>query len=276
MGAVIARPDTRPAWPALPVLMYHAVTTVPVGPLRQLAVPPPLLAEHLAALRSAGYRLVGLTEALDLLGTGHTEPLVALTFDDGYADFLTAALPALGAARASATLYPAVGHLGGHADWLGRWAGEFGRLLTPAQLGEVAGAGIEIGSHSLIHHPLDVLPTTELVEEVTQSRDRLEQQLGRGVRSFCYPHGYHGRRVRAVVAMAGHDNACEVGRRLHRPGGDRFAVPRLQPTPDHSGADLVRLVRRGGSPWLPQAKRLAQPAWRITRRLARRFGRHLT
>jgi peptidoglycan/xylan/chitin deacetylase (PgdA/CDA1 family) len=256
--------------------MYHAVTTVPAGPLSDLAVPPRLLAEHLAALSSVGYRLIGLTEALEEFAAGSTEPLVALTFDDGYADFLTAALPALAAAQASATLYPSVGHLGGHANWLGAAATDFGRLLTPGQLAEVAAAGIEIGSHSLIHHPLDVLTTAQLVEEVTQSRDRLEQQLHRTVRSFCYPHGYHGARVRAVVARAGHDNACEVGRRLHRPGDDRFAVPRLQPTPEHRGADLIRLVRHGGSPWVPQAKRLAQPAWRITRKAARRFGRQLT
>ncbi|HET6529196.1 MAG TPA: polysaccharide deacetylase family protein [Actinoplanes sp.] len=265
----------RAARQTMPALMYHSVSAIS-GPMRDLAVPPKRLAEQLTALADAGYRLVGLSEGLDLLEAGSTGRIVAVTFDDGYRDFLTEGVPALAAAGARATLYASVGHLGDRAGWLGRWSPDFGPLLTWAELAEVAGTGVEIGNHSLIHHPLDVLPAAQLREEIFRSRDELEQRLQRRVRSFAYPHGYHGRRVRDLVREAGHDNATEVGRRLHRPGQRRFAVPRLQPTPDHTGADLVALVA-GGGPWLgPQLKRLAQPAWRVTRRAARRAGRDLT
>jgi peptidoglycan/xylan/chitin deacetylase (PgdA/CDA1 family) len=262
-------------WETLPALMYHSVSAVG-GPLRDLAVPPQRLAEQLGALRAAGYRLVGLTEALDLLDAGAAEKLIAVTFDDGYRDFLTAGLPALDSAGATATLYASVGHLGEHADWLGGSSADFGPLLSWAELAEVADAGVEIGNHSLIHHPLDVLPPARLHAEVVRSHDELEQRMQRKVRSFAYPHGYHGRRVRDVVRDVGHDNATEVGRRLHRPAEKRFAVPRLQPTPDHTGADLVALVADGGPQLVPQVKRLAQPAWRVVRRIARRTGRELT
>jgi peptidoglycan/xylan/chitin deacetylase (PgdA/CDA1 family) len=264
-----------PAWETMPALMYHSVSSV-AGPLRDLAVPRKRLAEQLGALTAAGYRLVGLTEALELSTEGTTEGLIAVTFDDGYLDLLTEGVPALADADAGATLYASVGHLGRHADWLGRWAPDFGRLLSWNELAEVADAGLEIGNHSLVHHPLDVLPTAQLRDEITRSHDELEQRLGRAVRSFAYPHGYHGRRVRDVVEAAGHDNACEVGRRLHRPGERRFAVPRLQPTPDHTGADLVALVADGGPQLLPQLKRLAQPAWRLVRKAARLAGKDLT
>ncbi|MDG4830332.1 polysaccharide deacetylase family protein [Solwaraspora sp. WMMD1047] len=280
--AVTTRTPVRDGTAVLPVLMYHSVSALRAGPLRELAVPPHRLAEHLDALTAAGYRLVGLTEALDLTRSGTpTPPLVALTFDDGFANFLHRALPLLTATGSSATLYPAVGHLGGPADWLGRWAGVFGRLLPLSALPEVAAAGVEIGNHGLVHQPLDMLPPGLLNQQLTDSRDRLEQVLGRPVRSFCYPHGYHDRRVRELVHRSGHDNACAVGRRLYRPGpagrtDDRFAVPRLQPTPDHTGADLLDLVRGGGPRLIPEAKRLAQPAWRLTRRLARLAGRRLT
>ncbi len=264
-----------PTWETMPALMYHSVSAVG-GPLRDLAVPPDRLAEQLTALTAAGYRLVGLTEALDELDAGRGGKLVAVTFDDGYRDFLTEAVPALRAAGARATLYASVGHLGDTAGWLGRHSPDFGPLLDWAELAEVADAGVEIGNHSLIHHPLDVLPPAQLREEIVRSHDELEQRLQRKVRSFAYPHGYNGRRVRDVVRDAGHDNATEVGRRLHTPGERRFAVPRLQPTPDHTGADLVALVAGGGSRLVPQVKRLAQPAWRVARRIARRAGRNLT
>ncbi|GLY06348.1 polysaccharide deacetylase family protein [Actinoplanes sp. NBRC 101535] len=263
------------AWTTLPALMYHSVSSV-AGPLRDLAVPPERLAEQLGALTAAGYRLVGLTEALDLLGAGSTEKMVAVTFDDGYRDFVTAGVPALTAAGAGATLYASVGHLGGYAGWLGQWSADFGPMLTWQELADVAAAGIEIGNHSLIHHPLDVLTPAQLRDEVVRSHDELEQRLQVKVRSFAYPHGYNSRRVREVVAAAGHDNATEVGRRLHTPGEKRLAVPRFQPTPDHTGADLVALVEGGGSTLVPTLKQAAQPGWRMVRRLARKAGRNLT
>jgi peptidoglycan/xylan/chitin deacetylase (PgdA/CDA1 family) len=255
--------------------MYHSVSAI-AGPMRDLAVPPRRLAEHLAALTDAGYRLVGLSEALDLRDAGNTSPLVAVTFDDGYRDFLLAGVPALDKAGARATLYASVGHLGGSAGWLGRWAPDFGPMLTWAELSAVAGAGIEIGNHGLIHHPLDVLPGRQLRDEIVTARDRLEQHLQHPIRSFAYPHGYNGRRVRGVVAWAGHDNATEVGRRLHTATAPRFAVPRLQPTPDMSGADLVALCSYGESGLIPRLKRAAQPGWRIARRIARTAGWNLT
>ena len=259
----------------MPALMYHSVSAVG-GPMRDLAVPPGLLAEQLGALSDAGYRLVGLSEALDLLDAGSSDRLLAVTFDDGYRDFLTAGVPALRAAGARATLYASVGHLGGDARWLGRWAPDFGPMLTWSELAEVADAGVEIGNHGLIHHPLDVLPSAELRREVVRSHDELEQRLQRKVRSFAYPHGYHSRRVRGVVATSGHDNATEVGRRLHTPRERRFAVPRLQPTPGHSGADLVAMVTAGGPGLVPRLKRAAQPGWRMVRRIARGCGWNLT
>lgn len=262
-------------WTAMPALMYHSVSAVD-GPMRDLAVPPELLAEQLGALTDAGYRLVGLSEALDLLDAGSTDKVLAVTFDDGYRNFLTAGVPALAEAGARATLYASVGHLGGHAGWLGRWATAFGPMLTWKELAEVAAAGVEIGNHGMIHHPLDVLPGEQLRREVVRSRDDLEQRVQVQVRSFAYPHGYHSRRVRGVVASTGHDNATEVGRRLHTPQERRFAVPRLQPTPDLRGADLVALADRGEPGLAPRLKQLAQPGWRVCRRIARGCGWNLT
>ena len=190
------------------------------------------LAEQLGALTAAGYRLVGLTEALDLLDAGSTDKLLAVTFDDGYRDFLTEGVPVLAEAGARATLYASVGHLGGRAGWLGRWSPDFGRLLTWDELAEVADAGIEIGNHSLIHHPLDVLPAAQLREEIAAQPRR--------ARAAAAARGCAASRTRTATTAAGsatssraagHDNATEVGRRLHRPGERRFAVPRLQPTP---------------------------------------------
>src|SRR5689334_25208038 len=64
-----------PAWESMPALMYHSVSAVG-GPLSDLAVPRSRLAQQLGALTEAGYRLVGLSEALDELERGSTDKLI--------------------------------------------------------------------------------------------------------------------------------------------------------------------------------------------------------
>jgi peptidoglycan/xylan/chitin deacetylase (PgdA/CDA1 family) len=261
----------------LPVLMYHSVSTVLSGRLRSLAVPPALLADQLVALREAGFTLLGLTEALrrhdaDPIG----ERLVALTFDDGYRDFLTGGLTALRVADAGATLYIAPGHLGGKATWLRSRAGQLGPLLDWSDLPEIVAAGIEIGNHNMIHVPIDVPPVPEVVRTVRDARWLLEDRAGVPVRSFAYPHGHHDRPVRTVVARAGHTSACEVGLRRYSGVGRRYAIPRLWITPDHSPAELVELVAHGEPRLVPALRRLIEPAWRVVRRGAARVGVALT
>ena len=281
----------------LPVLMYHSVSTVADGPLRRLAVPPALLTEQLVALREAGFTLLGLTEALqrhdadlvarrvsaDPVGKRITtdpvgrcinadpvgERIVAVTFDDGYANFLTGGLTALSAAGAKATLYVAVGHLGrGPASWMGQRGEELGPLMDWSGVAEVVAAGVEIGSHNMIHVPMDVLPRPLMARAIDDARRRLQDRTQTPVPSFAYPHGYHDRAVRAAVARAGHESACEVGYRRYRGVGRRYAIPRLLIGPDHRPADVVALVS-GAVPWLmPTVKRVAQPAWRLARRAA--------
>jgi peptidoglycan/xylan/chitin deacetylase (PgdA/CDA1 family) len=248
-----------------PILMYHAIAPVD-GPLRGLGVPPHRLRHQLTALRDAGYRLTGLTEAL----ADPAADVVALTFDDAYRSFLDA-LPILDELGAGATLYVPVAHVGRSAEWLGAQGDGFGPILDWPRLREVAAAGIEIGNHGLTHEPLDVLPTATVAEMVATSRERIAVEVGQAARSFAYPHGYQTAAVRAAVSASGHHNAVIVGRRLARTDRDRYALPRLQPTPDHDGADLVRMVD-GRAELLPQVRRLAQPGWRLTRRLARTAG----
>ncbi len=252
----------------LPVLMYHSVSYIVRGPMRALAVPAVRLSEQLSALRDAGYELAGLTEALARREKEPDADVVAVTFDDGFRDFLTSGLGVLSSVGARATLYVAVGHVGRPAVWLGKHAADFAPLLTWDELGEVVAAGVEIGNHGLVHTPLDVLPERVVEVQVRASRERLRQHTQTDVVSFAYPHGYNTELVRDVVARNGHLTACEVGHRLATVDGPPLAIPRLQVTQDHSGTDLVELVRTGGPRLVPRLKELAQPGWRVVRRVA--------
>lgn len=253
---------TEPSAPTLPILMYHSVP--PQGPGTDLAVPLARVREQLLAVRDAGWTVLGQTAAWQALRRDPTARLVALTFDDGYDDFL-GALPVLCELEASASLYLSVDEL----DRPG--------FLTRSQVDELPPALVEIGSKGRRHVPLDLLDPQALTEQVQGSRDDLEQLLVRPVVSFCYPHGYVSPRVRRAVAAAGYTTACVVGRRVAKRSDDPLRLPRLQVTADHSGADVLHLLRAGEGGVLPVVERLTQPAWRVVRRTVHRTtGRVLT
>ncbi|MBK6873722.1 MAG: polysaccharide deacetylase family protein [Kineosporiaceae bacterium] len=246
---------TASSAPRLPILMYHSIPAH--GPGSDLAVPVARLRDQLLAVRDAGWTILGQTAAWQTLRRDPTARLVALTFDDGYEDFL-GALPVLAEVGASASLYLPVEEL----DRPG--------FLTRAQVDELPPDLVEIGSHARRHMPLDLLDPRSLEEQVQGSRDDLEQLLVRPVVSFCYPNGYVSPRVRRAVAAAGYTNACIVGRRVARRSDDPLRLPRLQVTAAHSGADVLHLLQAGEGSVLPMVKRLAQPAWRVVRRTVHR------
>jgi len=264
-------PDARPL--PLPVLMYHSVGGALPERLRDLSVPAHRLDEQLGALADADYALVGLTEALARHARG--DRVVGLTFDDGYTDFVDAALEVLARHDARSTLYVPTRHLGGHATWLPD--GGHLAILDGEAVREVADRGHEIGSHGAVHVPLDVLPGAQAAAQLRESRRVLEDVVARRVESFCYPHGYHSRRLREQVRRAGYTNACAIGHRTSPAGEDPWAVSRLLVGPDHDGPAVLRLVQEGGPRGaVPALKRLAGPAWRATRRTALATGRTWT
>ncbi len=61
--------------------------------------------------------------------------------------------------------------------------------LTWDQIREMAGWGIEIGSHTLTHPILSRLDKPQLIREIKGSKMRIEEMLGCRVASFCYPNG---------------------------------------------------------------------------------------
>ena len=84
------------------------------------------------------------------------------------------------------------------------WLGDDGShpMLSWAGADDIAAAGVEIGAHAHHHVALDELPERDARNEITRSKDEIEQHLGRAVESFAYPHGYHGPRVKAMVRDA--------------------------------------------------------------------------
>ena len=140
------------------ILMYHGVAEVAEDP-NQLSVTPGRFAEQMASLQRLGLRGVGIGTLVDAMRAGRQRGLVGITFDDGYVSVLEAAVPELSRRGFTASVFIISGRLGGTNEWD---EGPAWPLLSGSQVGELAAAGIEIGSHSATHVRLAGLPPGSL------------------------------------------------------------------------------------------------------------------
>jgi peptidoglycan/xylan/chitin deacetylase (PgdA/CDA1 family) len=211
------------------ILMYHSVEPYTEDPYR-VTVRPERFERQLRWLRGRGLRGVSMR---DLRAAPDPRGLVGLTFDDGYADFVSRVLPVLRRYGFGATVYVVTGQLGGHNAW--DVPGPRKPLMTADDVRRVADAGIEVGSHSRTHRRLPTVDDRALEDEIGASRVALSDLVGGPVDGFCYPYGAAGGREVAMVARAGYGYACSVGVRVVAGAhalprtyvGDRDSAPRL-------------------------------------------------
>jgi peptidoglycan/xylan/chitin deacetylase (PgdA/CDA1 family) len=214
----------------VPILLYHAVTETPGTHIAPFTVSPKAFEQQLDVLVEAGYHCITFGElvAAEMAGVhpagGTGRKVAVITFDDGYADFATAALPALRERSLVSTMYVTTGWLEGTRD---RRPGPSDRMLDLAQLPGLLAEGVEIGTHSHSHPQMDTLDSATLRDELVRPKEIVEDVLGQEVTTFAYPHGYNGPRVRRATRAAGYANACGVRNALHCAGEDVFSISRL-------------------------------------------------
>lgn len=216
--------------PTVPILMYHSISEHASSKFKQFTVSPYLFAQHMAYLKLHSYTPITVTQYINArmqAGRGLPPHPVILTFDDGFADFYTDALPVLQQYGFPATLYVSTAFVNHTSSWL-QYEGETARrIVTWSQLKEISECGIECGAHSHSHPQLDMLPSESAANEVVTSKKLLEDHLGREVLSFAYPFGYYTADVRQLVREAGYTSACAVDFALTSEATDPFALSRM-------------------------------------------------
>lgn len=150
---------------------------------------------HLCSHWRRNYRVVPLDEILRCLTTpalppADTRPILAITFDDGYADNAEIAAPILKEMRLPATFFITTEYIGTRR----RFPWDAGiepppRLMTWRQVRELAQMGFSIGSHTCNHVRLSQCDAKLRRRELVHSRQMLEQQLSQPVLDFAYPFG---------------------------------------------------------------------------------------
>jgi peptidoglycan/xylan/chitin deacetylase (PgdA/CDA1 family) len=250
--------------------MYHSISQEATAKYRPFAVPPALFADQMAYLHQHGYTPITVTQFINARtkeGRALPERSVVLTFDDGFADFFTQALPVLQQYSFTATLYVATGFIGSTSRWLQAEGEATRQMLTWEQLTEISACGIECGGHTHWHRQLDLLPLTMAQGEIVHCKKLLEDHLGQKVLSFAYPHGYHSTAIKRLVQEAGYTSACAVKYAMSSAMTDSFALARLLVRED-TGVDAFAalLTQRIPSVVTTIYRDARVPLWRLARR----------
>jgi|SRR5262245_4802978 len=205
------------------ILCYHAVSETWED---ELSIAPSVLERQLRMMLRRRLKPVSIGDTLPSRGG-----LFHVTFDDAYRSVRNA-VPILQELGIPATVFACPAYAdGGRVLDIPELAAQAeshpGELATMSwdELRELADSGVEIGSHTLHHPHLTQLSDAELAEELTRSRERIEDELGRPCRVLAYPYGEEDGRVREATRAAGYVAAFGLPGRP-RPM-DVYALPRI-------------------------------------------------
>jgi peptidoglycan/xylan/chitin deacetylase (PgdA/CDA1 family) len=201
------------------ILAYHSISDAPLD----TAVTPEEFEKQLAYLSHKGFALISLDHLMAWLDKERPLPrkAVAITFDDGYADFETAALPVLTRFPAPVTLFM-VGEGGSTPEIHKNLQNEMPLLSKEALERIRSHSSLTIGYHSLTHANLARITGESLENEITP---RLSAAY------FAYPGGNYSTEALGAVKNAGYKAAFSIKRHLlkrhvHVHSSSRYVLPR--------------------------------------------------
>lgn len=215
-------PSPKPILPKpkyeVPILMYHYIRIAdPADTLGlALSVTPENFDSQMTWLKDNNYESMNLVDLADpkektvnSILSVHKKPVI-ITFDDGYADAYSQALPILAKHDFSGTFFII-------RDFVGR-----PEYLTQAQIDKMAEKGMEIGSHTLDHKNLAKLPTELAKKQIFDSK--------LGSDTFCYPSGKFTEETVNLVEDAGYKVAVTTLGGIANSNSNLFELPRVRIT----------------------------------------------
>lgn len=255
---------------ALPILMYHHVSSAP----GLVTISPATFRAQIASLAREGWRTVGL-DGVERFLKG--EPLPAktfvITFDDGYLDNFVHAHPILKEFDMTGVLFLVTGWLGdgpvragdvptpNHNECKRRIAAgdPDGVMVRWSEVEAMAAAGtFEFHSHTHSHVRWDqtvadpVRRGEMLAADLADSRETLSTRLGQASAHLCWPQGYYDGQYVSVARERGFSHLYTIRRSINTPRSSAAAIGRLS-VKDRADDWLSRRMNLYASPLLGRA-----------------------
>lgn len=213
----------------VPILVYHQIDAAPPkgAPFRSLYVSPAAFARQMQLLHMLGYQGLSISALLPYLKGEKQGKVVGITFDDGYLNNLTHALPVLQRHGFSSTCYAVSQRLGQTNVWDTVQGIAQTPLMDAAQLRQWVKGGQEVGAHTRHHVFLPQCESDTCLEEMMLGRSELEAATGSAVPHFCYPYGQYTAEHVAMARQTGFETVTTTQRGRVARGADLWQLPRV-------------------------------------------------
>ncbi len=176
----------------LPVLMYHHIQPLESAKEKNqtsLTVSPEQFRAHLEYLKLRGYNTIYMSDLVNFFDQGTLIPAksIFITFDDGYDDFASYALPALRELGFKATVFVPTGFMDnpGYLSW--------------QTIREIAQSGdIMFSNHTWSHRNMGS-DKEAIGREITTADNQLTEKSLNSPKVFAYPYGLESSYAKEVA-----------------------------------------------------------------------------
>lgn len=243
----------------IPILMYHRISAAPepqVHPYFRTNTSTAVFEAQLRFLKANGYSSLTVDQAVVLLSRSPKTDArhVVITFDDGYQDFYTAAIPLLQKYGFTATVFLPTAYINEP-----RRAFKQVACLTWSEVRELHACGIVFGGHTVTHPQLTNLTRQQIREELVRSKAQIEDHLGYPVRSFSYPFRFPETNTRFIsflqdtLEVSGYSNGVSTIVGTACATDNPFFLKRL-PVNSDDDASLFSWKLQGSYDWVHAAQ----------------------
>jgi peptidoglycan/xylan/chitin deacetylase (PgdA/CDA1 family) len=194
----------------VPALLYHKIDyPTPDVKIRGAYTSPSRFERQMSYLLRQGYSFATAGELVRCYGDYGKFPdkCICVTFDDGWKDNYLHAAPIVKKLGIKATIFLVPSCIGNVTDAVTAEGEGPREHLSRTDILEMSERGFEFGSHSMNHRLFNSISPEEIKNEVTESKNYIEDLLQKSCDTLAYPAGFFTPEAKLLVKDAGYSGA---------------------------------------------------------------------
>tara|TARA_B100000586_G_scaffold202389_1_gene150400 strand:- start:27 stop:812 length:786 start_codon:yes stop_codon:yes gene_type:complete len=210
----------------IPILMYHEIRDQYDN---MMCISQKEFSRQMGLLERQDYKTISLARLKKGVENNEetNEKLVVITFDDGHEGVYSNAYPILRDNGFIATLYVVPSWIDSKEMFTRRIGStgkeiplgeQYSAFMSWENLKELSNHGYDIGSHTFSHQLLINLENEALKQELDLADKAIKDNLGLGVKHFCYPYGSFNEQIRELIVTR-YDTAVSTIRNFSKIAG---------------------------------------------------------
>ena len=188
-----------------------------------------LFYKQMLLMKKMGYESINLNQIENV----SSNKKFVVTFDDGYENVYTYAMPILKKLNFKATCFFVCNFINKSNDWDKTFKNYVKKkIMTYDQIKSWAQNNFEIGSHSFDHKNLNTLNDKEIIKQLNESKLFIKKIFSRNVESFSYPYGKYNKEISLLVKKYYKFAVTTKRSRFDKSKFSLLEIPRIPINPD--------------------------------------------